>query len=250
MQLKSIGVNELHDGSYSVDRKDRYDTYLLLMLKTPALFDFGNGWEEVPETTAVLYAPKSLQRYKPLGKTYIDDWMHIVADEREMERFGVTVNKPLIIRDVERTYTLFRILKEEFTLNGYQYSGVVENLLSALLFKLAETGAYRNSTVVSVANIHKEIRRFPMKEWLLADVARMCALSVSRFEAVYSSEFGISFTADVIQCRIEYAKDLLCTTDLSVKQVSERCGYSGESYFSRQFRKETGMTPVEWRRSH
>lgn len=248
MQLKAIGVNELHDGDYSVDRTNHFGTYLLLMLKTPAMFNFDGEWMEMPETMAVLYAPQSIQKYKALGKTYIDDWLHIEADECEIQRFGIALNKPLIIKDVERTYTIFRLMKEEYTTHGYTYTDVVENLLSALLFKLSEASAYRGSTIMSVAKIHKEIRRFPMKEWLLADAARMASLSVSRFEAVYSKEYGISFTADVIKCRIDYAKDLLETTNLSVKQISEKCGYSGESYFSRQFRKETGMSPIEWRK--
>lgn len=250
MELAAIGVNELHDGNYSVDRTNHFGTYLLLLLKTSALFYVDGEWLEVPETTAVLYAPKSVQRYRALGNTYIDDWLHIKADPGEIERFGIELNTPLVIKDAERTYTLFRILKEEYTCHGNICSDVVSTLLDALLFKLSESGRIKDNQAHTLGKIRREIRKYPMKEWLLADAARMTSLSISRFEAVYSKEFGISFAADVIKSRIDYAKDLLATSDLTVKQVSARCGYSSESYFSRQFKQMTGLTPVEWRKTY
>lgn len=249
MRLAAIGVNELHDGSYTVDRTNYFGTYLLLLLKTSALFCFDGEWMELPETTAVLYAPQSVQQYKALGNTYIDDWLHIEADPREIERFGITVNAPLVIKDAERTYTLFRIMKEEFYCHGYKSTLVVSTLLDALLFKLAEASGFQDDRLRSIGQLRREIRRYPMKEWTLADAARMVSLSASRLEALYSREYGISFGADVIRSRLDYAKDLLVSSDLSVKQISARCGYGSESYFSRQFKQYEGMTPLEYRKT-
>lgn len=247
MLLASIGVNELHDGNYSVDRKDYFDTYLLLLLKTPALFCFDDEWMEMPETTAILYAPKSVQQYKAIGNTYIDDWVHIKADPREIERFQIKQNCPLLIKDVERTYTIFRVMKEEYYCNS-TCTNVVSSLLDTLLLKLAEASIIKDDRIRSLSKLHKDIRQFPMKNWNLADVSRMVSLSISRFEALYSKEFGISFGADVINSRLEYAKELLVSSDLSVKQISVKCGYNSESYFSRQFKQSEGMTPIEYRR--
>ncbi len=247
MILHSIGVNELHDGDYSVNRTNYFKTYLLLMLRTPAMFCFDNEWTELSEATAVLYPPQSVQQYKAIGNAYIDDWLHIEADSREIERFGIILNKPLVIRDVERTYTVFRLMKEEYVTHGYVNTNVVESLLNALLFKLSESCEFIPNSTLSVDKIHSEVWQFPMKEWFLADAARSAHLSVSRFEALYSKEYGDSFTADVINARIEYAKDLLDTSDLSVKKISEKCGYTDENYFSRQFKSKTGVTPTEWR---
>lgn len=247
MRLAAIGVNELHDGSYHVDRKNHFGTYLLLLLKTPAMFMFDGEWIEVPETTAILYAPKSVQRYKAVGGTYIDDWLHIEAEAGEIERFGISLNTPLMIKDAERTYTIFRIMKEEYACHGNHVTNVTETLLEALLFKLSESCRIKDDRKVSLERIRHEIKQYPMREWNLADAARMASLSVSRFEALYTKSFGVSFGTDVIESRIEYAKNLLAFSDLSIKQVSSKCGYGSESYFSRQFKKAEGITPVQYR---
>lgn len=42
-------------------------------------------------------------------------------------------------------------------------------------------------------------------------------------------------------------KNLLDTTDLTVKQIAERLHYDGPSYLCRIFRKQTGMTPLRFR---
>lgn len=248
MNLAAIGVNELHDGSYSVDRTNYFGTYLLLMLKTPAMFNIDGEWTEVPETTAILYAPKSVQQYKAIGGRYIDDWLHIEAEEGEIERFGIEMNTPLMIKDAERTYTIFRIMKEEYVFHEYVCNGTVSSLLEALLHKLSESSRLKDQTAMSLNRIRRTVMQYPMREWLLADAARMASLSVSRFETLYSREFGVSFGADVIAFRIEYAKDLLAESELSIKQISAKCGYSSESYFARQFKKSVGLTPMEYRR--
>jgi AraC family transcriptional regulator of arabinose operon len=52
---------------------------------------------------------------------------------------------------------------------------------------------------------------------------------------------------DVINSRIEHAKYLLTTTDISVKQIAQLCGYNNENHFMRQFKEITGITPTKFR---
>jgi len=47
--------------------------------------------------------------------------------------------------------------------------------------------------------------------------------------------------------RIESAKSLLISSHLSVSQISEQVGYPDPLYFSRVFKKSTGMSPKEYR---
>jgi len=50
--------------------------------------------------------------------------------------------------------------------------------------------------------------------------------------------------------RIDYAKDLLETSDLKLEQIAEYCGYSSEVHFYRQFKSIMEMTPAEYRRKY
>ena len=51
----------------------------------------------------------------------------------------------------------------------------------------------------------------------------------------------------VIRHRIEYAKLLLRSTSLSVKEVGYQCGFQDTSYFVKTFRKHMLITPSEYK---
>ena len=50
--------------------------------------------------------------------------------------------------------------------------------------------------------------------------------------------------------RIEKAKSLLMHTDISNASIASRTGINSQQYFCRLFKKETGMSPQEYRRSY
>ena len=47
--------------------------------------------------------------------------------------------------------------------------------------------------------------------------------------------------------RMEKAKELLNTTEYSMKEICSMCGYSDPNYFSRSFKKNVGVTPTEYK---
>jgi transcriptional regulator GlxA family with amidase domain len=52
-----------------------------------------------------------------------------------------------------------------------------------------------------------------------------------------------------IALRIRRAMNLLGSSELSVAQIAAETGFESHAYFSRFFRKETGISPIEYRRS-
>jgi AraC-like DNA-binding protein len=52
---------------------------------------------------------------------------------------------------------------------------------------------------------------------------------------------------DLILNRINEAKRLLCGTSPSIKEIAYLCGFSSLSYFSKLFKKRTGLSPREYR---
>lgn len=53
----------------------------------------------------------------------------------------------------------------------------------------------------------------------------------------------------LIECRIIKAKELLGSPGCSVKQVAECVGYTDSLYFSKAFKKYTGVSPSEYRKN-
>ncbi len=72
-------------------------------------------------------------------------------------------------------------------------------------------------------------------------------LNTSYLSTLFKKEVGMTLTDYVNKNRIEYAKKLLKSTTLSVQDVASKSGISDIHYFTRLFRRETNMTPREWR---
>ena len=50
--------------------------------------------------------------------------------------------------------------------------------------------------------------------------------------------------------RIEKAKQLLCTSDMKMYEISEAVGYNDYAYFSQIFKRHMGTTPSQYRKKH
>lgn len=67
---------------------------------------------------------------------------------------------------------------------------------------------------------------------------------------VFKEKYGITPYAYLIQKRMEAAQELLRFTELSVKDIAAKLAFSDGNYFSRAFKKHTGVSPVEYRRQN
>ena len=54
----------------------------------------------------------------------------------------------------------------------------------------------------------------------------------------------------VTALRLQRAKNLLAGTTLSLSEIGEACGFQDQSYFTKLFRRDTGLPPGQWRRKY
>ena len=52
----------------------------------------------------------------------------------------------------------------------------------------------------------------------------------------------------ITKCRIDYSTSLLLETDLSVEEISVKCGFSSSPYFSKKFKEHFGISPTTYRK--
>lgn len=84
----------------------------------------------------------------------------------------------------------------------------------------------------------------------VADVAKASFVSASYLQSLFSKFVGRSVSEEIILRRIQNAKELLCTTDYSVKYIAFECGFESAEYFSVAFKKACGITPLKFRKTH
>ena len=81
----------------------------------------------------------------------------------------------------------------------------------------------------------------------MAELAARVELSQSRFRALFSEYLGTSPGHYLQTLRLQRARLLLERSFLSVKQVREAVGYADPSHFARDFRRQHGRPPTEFR---
>jgi len=82
----------------------------------------------------------------------------------------------------------------------------------------------------------------------LEEISEYVGLSPNYFSKVFKNEMGKGYSDFLIEYRIEKSKKLLAETTESVKSISVSVGYPDQKYFSKLFRKITGIKPSEYRK--
>lgn len=87
------------------------------------------------------------------------------------------------------------------------------------------------------------------REITIDEICREVHISKYHFCRRFKKSMGMTVMDYVLKTRIIHAKEMLEKENISVSEVSERCGFSGVSYFCRVFKDSVGMSPLKYRRS-
>lgn len=119
------------------------------------------------------------------------------------------------------------------------YAEIIHNSLTFI-------PSVRNKKIEAAINeIHKS---FADKEITVGDLSRLCNMSEVHFRRVFSQVYQTSPVKYINRLKINKAKELLVLSDISISEVSERCGFFNPYYFSKVFKENTGVTPGEYRK--
>ena len=84
----------------------------------------------------------------------------------------------------------------------------------------------------------------------LAQISKLCGMSVSTFTAKFKEATGQSFLEYKQSVQIRHACALLADTGRKVLDIALETGFNDISFFNKVFRKHTGVSPSEYRRRH
>lgn len=79
------------------------------------------------------------------------------------------------------------------------------------------------------------------------EAAALCYYSKSHFAKFFRQYMGASFVQYLNDFRLSRAAGFLLSTEDTVTDIAERCGFDNLSYFNRLFRRKYGMTPGKYR---
>ena len=252
-----------HPKGYSFDvRKGRIlsDEYLLVYITdgTGKFYVKKNEWGGVSVKGGTLFwlTPGQWHSYMPDIQTGWTEY-YIGYKGEEVEKFirhsfmegksgafDIGLNEELVSLYM-RALDIAR-LKDSF----YQsyLSGIVLHMLGLVMSRLKEKVDY------SCKNEQKiELAKIIMREKLAANLdfkqlAGSLDLSYSYFRRLFKDYTGIGPARYFFELKIDKVKQLLLTTDMSVKEILYTLGYNTTENFHVVFKKHTGYTPIEYRR--
>ncbi|MDF2613115.1 MAG: response regulator containing CheY-like receiver domain and AraC-type DNA-binding domain [Clostridia bacterium] len=147
--------------------------------------------------------------------------------------------------------------KEIFGLNGQYIKQVLEvdtiddlyYCLNQILIRFVDAVfIYRSSRHGdSIKRAIQYINQNYMNKITLEEVASAVHVSPNYFSKIFKEEAGINFATYLNQVRIEGAKKLLAERDTSLVDIAYLAGFEDQSYFSRVFKKYTGLSPKRYK---
>lgn len=90
-------------------------------------------------------------------------------------------------------------------------------------------------------------RKIDSEEMTPGYLAEELCITITQLNRKINNISGLSTSAYILNVRVEHAKKLLAKNALSVTEVAQACGFLDVSYFSRTFKKYTGVTPSQYR---
>lgn len=86
------------------------------------------------------------------------------------------------------------------------------------------------------------------KRITIPQLARQAGINEAKLKEGFKELYGQSIHTYLLELRLEKAKNLLLTTELSITDITYEIGYSHVTHFTTLFKKEMGITPTEWRK--
>lgn len=239
-----------HNSSFSFNCDSSHDWWLLIQTHSTTCFIIKDEEFVMPPYTAILYPPHTEIHYKAANdEPYCDDWVRFYTDESFVNNGVIPLETPFRTNEYTYISEVINLIAAENFFNNKNKELTIQSLFQVLFFKLNESlsGSSDDFRTLALYQLHQNIKTNPSFPWTISYMAKQLFVCPRLLHKFYYNEFGVSCMQDVIKNRIILAKKHLSETDYSIKKIANLCGYSNTEHFSRQFKKETGISPKQFR---
>lgn len=237
--------------------RGRIDYQLLYVASGKAIFHFPDEVKEVVAGHMVLYQPRQEQHYEYFGEDKPEVyWVHFTGSEVKniLRHYCIPLDRNVFYSGSSSTFTyLFKELINEIQTCRTGYEEITEMYLRQILLLVQRNWEERKPTVSS--HIQEEIdyaRKYFNEHYNekinIEEYAQSRSMSISWFLRNFKQITGKSPMQYILNIRINNAAALLESTDYNITEISAIVGYDNPLYFSRIFKKQKGVSPVNYRK--
>lgn len=256
MNITDICLNCKKDEFYRKTIKNNTDILSLYIFKSGVIIR-NNDKEDIykKEKSFIVTDKNTSYTISATGEYLIFDKISFIISDaiNFLSSFNISVNTLYSLSTTEKADITLQNMLGEFYNAQIHKNDMLKHLLGHLLANLADQ--IKAETFVSncpyydkLLEIRHDIYSRPSEKWTVDIICKQINLSRSYFQLLYREAFGITCINDVIESKISLACNLLENTSNTVSSIAKQCGYDNDVHFMRQFKKNRGCTPSEYRK--
>ncbi len=177
-----------------------------------------------------------------------DPWTYYTVSFELLNADGKSVNSfelPTIthLSNPEIFHNLYKTLYYEWNARTPGYELFCQSIIAELLCRLIRENRTGHKQSDVIDKIKKHLITHYRDNFSIEELAAMANISRSHFHRLFKDETGISAKQFLIRIRMNRAQSLLQSGEHNISEVADIVGYSDIYYFSRLFKKTTGVPP-------
>lgn len=204
-------------------------------------FPFGNV--ELLPGTLIVFPYHDMNYYRPQKEDWRFYWFEFDCIPKEIpckECISVEVNE----RHISLIEEICRLLP--ISSKAPSLSAVFMGLLMEWTMGVKSADSENEETVRrTIEYIEFKLSTRPS----VSELAKELRISERTLSELFKKETGMTVREYLSELRIKNAKRLLNTTKISVKELAFSLGFENQYYFSNFFKRKTGVSPTEYRKS-
>ena len=238
----------LKSGKGTPVHKDRPSHGLAFNEVGTSVYTFDTGEELTCHSGECIYLPKgsnyTVSTAAP-GECYAINFD--ILGEADFEPFSIH------IKNVRDMLTSFEAAERSFRNKKTGYRMRIREKLYRILAQLQReyadeytSSAKKELIAPAVIYIHEH---YTEGELSIAELSAMCNISPEYFRRIFGNIYGTSPVKYINDLKMSHARELLASGEYSVNDAATLSGFSDLSYFSREFKKVTGVSPRRFQSS-
>lgn len=238
--------------NYSVRYRSNIHSYLLLYtLDGVGIVEYKQKMITLSKGLSIIIDCELLHSYYPVkDNTWNFYWIHFSGTCIEGYLKEISDSCQTIDLDLyDIFHKIYEYSRENNNIsNMIHASTTLIELSSRALINIKEH-QHNNDHMISpvIKNILTYMEEKMTSSLTLDDICHEFSISKFYFSHLFKAQTGMTPMEYLTSLRLSDAKSLLRSTDLSIAEIAESCGYNGSSYFIHYFKMQEGMTPLSYR---
>ena len=246
----SINTKMVHKTSVPLGREDYYLIYIIE--GTLCFRSLEDSAELKPFDAIVL--PPNMPYFQSHSES--DDlnylWVHFTGNNVEDILSQLKIKKfPYINKAAQGNHlqTRFQRLFDCFVKNDEFMERDLSASLEKILIELARAIKESSNPRVSISKSLIYINNNFNTQIKIPELAKMEGLSMTQYNLHFKKQIGMPPTKYIIAQRMDFAREMIESSNLSLVQIASMCGYEDYNFFARVFKNYTGISPRGFKES-